>query len=99
MSKVINLNRKDTQGVIPLCLLVMNMTPVERKEVLPELRGNPASPRAGEKDMAKEAANFFSHDHSLYKSNLLNKKRKAMIRLLLECHDEKGEPLVDINSN
>ena len=74
------------------------MTPNERK---PEMKRDISlrSPRSGEKDMAKAAANFFSQDHSLIKSIMMNKKRKAMIRLLLECRDEKGDALVDINNN
>lgn len=37
IAKVINLNKKDTQGVVPLCLLVMNMTPIERHKEKPKL--------------------------------------------------------------
>ena len=76
----------------------MNMTPVDRKEIAPEFYGS-LSPKTGDKDMAKAAANFFSQDHSSVKSSVQNKKRKAMIRLLLEKLDDTGEPIVDINNN
>ena len=48
--------------------------------------------------MGKAAANFFSQDQASNKSYVQNKKRKAMIRLLLEQLDDTGEPLVDINN-
>ena len=78
ISKILNLHKKDTQGVVPLCLLVMNMTPLERNKAcfdIPELRGS-LSPKAGDKDLAKTAANFFSQDHNQEKTNSLNKRRK-----------------------
>ena len=48
--------------------------------------------------MGKAAANFFSQDRPSNKSYVQNKKRKAMIRLLLEQLDDTGEPLVDIDN-
>ena len=90
ISKMLNLSKKDTQGVVPLCLLVMNMTPLERNKAcfdIPELRGS-LSPKAGDKDLAKTAANFFSQDHNQEKTKSLNKRRKQLMRLLLEVKDE-----------
>ena len=57
IAKVVNLNKKDTQGVVPLCLLVMNMTPVER-------------PRAKERGdtNTKSSSNFFSQESNQWKA-------------------------------
>lgn len=54
---MINLNKKDSQGVVPLCLLVMNMTPIEKK-----LKESKALSPVDE--FAKSAANFFFIDNS-----------------------------------
>ena len=63
MAKVINLNKKDTQGVVPLCLLVMNMTPFEKFKENKMKELNDLKETGGEKsDFAKTAANFFAMD-------------------------------------
>ena len=66
MAKVINLNKKDTQGVVPLCLLVMNMTPFEKfkENKIKEMNDlKDGGIVGGEKsDFAKTAANFFAMD-------------------------------------
>ena len=57
-------------------------------------------PKAGDPDFATTAANFFSKDLSTNqtKAKALNKKRKQMMRMLLNAKDDQGEPLVDINN-
>ena len=77
ISKVINLNKKDTQNVVPLCLLVMNMTPIEKlKESSSRPKRDAFSGIGGElkelepKNFAKTAANFFALDQNQDKSKL-----------------------------
>ena len=77
ISKVINLNKKDTQNVVPLCLLVMNMTPFEKlKESSSRPKRDPFSGIGGDlkeieqKNFAKTAANFFAQDQNQDKSKL-----------------------------
>lgn len=60
---MINLNKKDTQGVVPLCLLVMNMTPIERKVSKPDSTSQDRK-EVSEKDFTKMAASMFTQDGS-----------------------------------
>ena len=80
----------------------MNMTPIERKKEKVASRDRASlSPQLvpdGNKNVAKTAANFFSQDFSHQKCKVLNKRRKEMIRLLLECRDANGQLHVDINN-
>lgn len=101
MAKVINLGKKDTQGVVPLCLLVMNMTPIERLKELKDkaLEKQHQNLNSERKNFAKAAANFFAQDQNQAKQKAQNKKRKEIMRLLLQSHDDNGEPLVDINNS
>ena len=91
MAKVINLNKKDTQGVVPLCLLVMNMTPFEKFKENKMKELNEMKDSAEKSDFAKSAANFFAMDLNQDRSKLMNKSRKVMMRLLLSGKDENGE--------
>ena len=71
VAKIINLNKKDMQGVVPLCLLIMNMTPIERKMPAKKddcKKSGVVTPRNNttifdiDQNFAKSAANFFSQD-------------------------------------
>ena len=100
VARVLNLNRKDTQGVVPACLLIMNMTPIDRE------RDNPRNPPAKAStsngaDMAavvKQPADFFSAETSLSKSKALNRRRKQMLAVLLQAKAPDGEMRVNLNN-
>ena len=95
---MIDLNKKDTQGVVPICLLVMNMTPIDKcKE-----RATHAKSSASNGDrlaaLAKNPADFFSVENSKMKSKILNRRRRVMLYTLLNQKTPEGEMRVRINS-
>ena len=54
------MNKKDTQGIVPCCLLVMNMTPIDRKEEIAEEEEKEKKvAKSKAADFGKTATKFF----------------------------------------
>ena len=95
---MIDLNKKDTQGVVPICLLVMNMTPIDKcKEKVKHAKSSVSN---GDKLAAivKNPADFFSVENSKMKNKILNRRRRVMLYTLLNQKTPEGEMRVRINS-
>ena len=76
VARILNLSRRDTQGVVPVCLLIMNMTAVERVDKTSESQPVTSDQHESaqsktyknevkeDKSLAKNAASFFKQDNT-----------------------------------